>query len=79
MDFQQAREVAIRQAAEHLSAPTTLSWFDWATGHGFPDYDCCGETECRPGWVVYGEERGGVVRVDVGEDFSFILCDGTSP
>ena len=76
VDFQRAREVAVRHAAEHLSDPTTLSWFDWSTGHGFPDYDCCDDTECRPGWVVYGEERGGVVRVDVGEDYSFILCDG---
>jgi hypothetical protein len=76
VDFGRAQQIALRQAARHLQEPMPLSWHDWKTGQGFPDVQCCTEDDCRPGWLEYGEARGGEVRIDVGEDFSFILRDG---
>lgn len=76
LDFSRAQQVALRQAGEFLKEPMPLSWYDWKTGDGFPSIECCDDSECRPGWIEYGEARGGAVRVDVGDDFSFILRDG---
>jgi len=70
----EAQRRAQRCLAAYLSAPMALSWFDWQTRHGFPDFECCAAPDdCQPGWLVFGDHEHGEIRVDVGDRFSFIF------
>lgn len=75
--IEEAKSVAYRHSENYLEDPMMLSWFDWKRFQGYPNIEFCGgQEECEPGWLVYGETRGGEVRVDVGEDYSFIFAEG---
>jgi hypothetical protein len=77
VDFPEAKRIAESQAKAHLTEPMVLSWLEKESGRHWPDVECCGD-ECHPAWEIYGETRGGSVRVDVGKLYSFILREGAT-
>lgn len=72
--FQQARELAGKEARKHMTDPMLLGWYDRITGAFSPQVECCSEE--KPGWVVYAESRGGTLTVDVNNGaYYFIYRD----
>ena len=71
----EAKRLAEERAAEQIADPMVLAWLEKRTGRYSPDVECCGD-DCRPAWQIYAESRGGSVRVDVGDQYTFILREG---
>ncbi|MEM1579314.1 MAG: AF1514 family protein [Archaeoglobaceae archaeon] len=67
MDFQMAEKVA-KSIAEKKGNAILLAYHDNATGEKFPNVECCGERS----WEIYAINRGGNLRVRVG-NFEFIF------
>jgi hypothetical protein len=65
-----ARDTAVRSAREQLQDPVVLSWRDDRRELIAPEIPGAA-TATR--WEEYGEANGGRLRVDVGEDYHFIL------
>jgi len=64
VDFIAARKSANQIASRHMMEPFLISWYDGATRTGHPDVpECTG----KPGWLTYGESRGGCLTVNVNE------------
>ncbi len=73
--FDEARELAVDEAARYLEDPMVLGWLNRATGIHSPDLDCC-QAEGKETWEIYAESRGGTVRVEAGDQYVFILREG---
>ena len=74
LGFETARLIADKKAMEMASEPMLLGWYDADTGRYSPNVECCSEN--KPGWVVYAEERGGDITIDINkEQYVFIYCD----
>lgn len=75
LSYAQARELAGAAAAERLAEPMLLGWYESASGRFSPQVECCDEE--KPGWIVYAQNRGGKVAVEVGRgDYYFIFGEG---
>jgi len=72
LEFDEARDLAVDEAARYVHDPMVLSWLNRRTGRHSPDVDCCQE-EGKETWEIYAESRGGTVRVEVGDLFVFIF------
>lgn len=75
IDLRAAERIARDHATDVLANPTVLSWYDRQRDESFPPEACCSE-QCEPGWLVYGQFAGGSLKVDIGEDYSFIMKEG---
>ena len=75
LEFSEAQALAVERAAESLNDPMVLGWLNRATGRHSPDVDCCQE-EGKETWEIYAESRGGTLRIEVGEQYVFILRKG---
>ncbi len=75
LSFEEAQNLATKEAQNHLKDPILLSWLNRKTGRHFPNVECCGD-ECKTSWEIYAESRGGNVRVEVGQDYIFIFGEG---
>ena len=75
LGFDEAQVLAIEEASRHLKDPMVLGWLNRATGRHSPDLDCC-QAEGKETWEIYAESRGGSIRVEVGNQFVFILREG---
>lgn len=71
-DFNLARAMAELAAGAGAGEVMLVSWFDGASGEGHPNArECTG----KPGWLAYGENHGGEVRVNFNEEqFVFIFA-----
>lgn len=70
-DFQEAKAIAGRKAAEVAEDPMLLAWFDKKAGEFSPKVECCAEG--KPSWLVYAESRGGKIIVDINdEEYVFV-------
>lgn len=71
----EAQQAATRKAQGRLKQPMLLAWLNGQTGRHFPDVDCCQSD--KPTWVMYAENRGGVLAVEIGRgDYIFIFREG---
>ena len=71
LDFNEAKEIADREAGKINSDPMLLAWYERKTGSYSPPVACCGEE--KPAWVIYAESRGGNITVDINqEEYVFI-------
>ena len=75
LGFDEAQVLAVEEAARHLKDPMVLGWLNRATGRHSPDLDCC-QAEGKETWEIYAESRGGSIRVEVGDQYVFILREG---
>ena len=75
IEFDRAQAAACVKAVEYLTDPMILSWFNRATGRHSPDVDCCQE-EGKETWEIYAESRGGTLRVEIDDQYVFILREG---
>ena len=75
LSFEEARTLAVKTAGEQLQDPMVLSWLNRRTGQHSPPVDCCRE-EGKESWEIYAESRGGSVRVEIGDQYVFILREG---
>ena len=73
--FDEAQSLAREEAARHFSEPMELAWLNRETGRHCPDVDCC-QAERKESWEIYAENRGGSLRVEIGERFIFIFREG---
>jgi hypothetical protein len=69
IDFNAARKSADEISLKILREPFLVAWYDGIVGIGHPDVHEC---TSKPGWQLYGENRGGCLTVDV-NDGSYIL------
>lgn len=71
LDFERARELADRKAAEISADPMLVAWFDRARGTFSPPVECGGKA--KPAWLVYAETRGADLVISVNrEAFVFV-------
>ena len=75
LGFDEAQVLAVEEASRHLKDPMVLGWLNRATGRHSPDLDCC-QAEGKETWEIYAESRGGSVRIEIGNQFVFILREG---
>ena len=75
VDLNSAIELAKQAARERVEEPMMLAWYEPATGRFSPPVECCSHE--KPGWVVYAQNRGGDLAVEVGQgDYYFIFGSG---
>jgi len=73
LDFDRAKHMAEDLAADAITSPMLIAWFDGKKGEEHPEVPEC---QHKPGWLAYAEGHGGRVRVDVNEnEYSFIFAD----
>ncbi|MFC1902026.1 AF1514 family protein [Chloroflexota bacterium] len=75
IEFDRAQAVAIAEADKYLTDPMVLSWLNRKTGRHSPDVDCCQE-EGKETWEIYAESRGGILRVEIVDQYVFIFREG---
>jgi len=75
LEFDEAQRLATEEASQYINDPMVIGWLNRKTGKYFPDVECCGD-ECKAAWEIYAENRGGSVRVEVDEQYVFILREG---
>lgn len=75
LGFDDAQALAIREAAKYLKDPMILAWLNRTTGRHNPDVECCQE-EGKETWEIYAESRGGTLRIEVNDNYVFILREG---
>ena len=75
LDFDEAKRVAIAEAAEYIEEPMALSWLNRRTGKHSPDVECC-QADGKESWEIYAESRGGTVRVEIADLYVFIFTEG---
>jgi hypothetical protein len=71
LDFLEARTLADRQARRISPESKLLAWFDKKSWKHMPQisYGC----QEKPSWLVYAQNRGGTITVDINdEEFVFI-------
>jgi len=73
--FDEARDLAAREAGSRMEDPMLLAWLDRGVGRHSPDVDCC-RAEGKETWEIYAESRGGSLRIEVGDDYVFIFREG---
>ena len=73
--FNEARSLVNQEAAKFIQDPMILSWLNRKTGQHSPDVDCCQE-DGKESWEIYAESRGGTLRIEVDDQFVFILREG---
>jgi hypothetical protein len=74
LDFERAKQEALKKASVVIASPTLMAWFDKKTGRYSPDVECCGEE--KPSWMIYAESRGGDTVVDINEgEYVFMFAD----
>lgn len=74
VDLKSARILADEKAAEVLTDPMLLAWYDREAGRFSPQVECCGET--KPSWLVYAESRGASLSIDINEQsYVFVYRD----
>ena len=73
--FEEAKALATENAGKQLRDPMVLSWLNRQTGQHSPPVNCCRE-EGKESWEIYAESRGGSVRVEIGDQYVFILREG---
>ena len=66
LDFEKAREVADRKAAEICEDAMLIAWFDQRTGEFSPRVECGGKA--KPAWLVYAETRGANIVIDINRE-----------
>jgi hypothetical protein len=72
-DFYGARRQAVSKAGEILSKPVIIAWKDDKSGRFGPDIP--GGVGNR--WHDYGENYGGKLELEVGDDFHFIFSEAS--
>ncbi len=74
LDITSAKSLADRAAAERMSDPVCLSWFDRLRNHESPAHvsECHGDCEV-PGSVEYALNRGATLMVVVGAN-DYLFC-----
>lgn len=77
LGFNEAYSLAREEAIKHLPDPMVLSWLNRKTGRHSPDVDCCRE-EGKESWEIYAESRGGILRIEIGDEYVFIFREGLS-
>ena len=75
LKFNDAEAMATREAAIHLNDPMILSWLNRNEGRHSPDVDCCHE-EGKETWEIYAESRGGILRIEIDDQYVFIFREG---
>ncbi|MEJ5363672.1 MAG: AF1514 family protein [Desulfosoma sp.] len=71
LSFEEARQMADREAAKRSTNPMLLAWYDHARGVFSPNVECCESS--RPAWLVYAQSRGADVTVAInGLDYVFV-------
>ena len=75
LEFDAAKRSAIDEAAKYLKEPMILSWLNHRTGQHSPNVECCQEDD-KESWEIYAESRGGTVRIEIADQYTFILRDG---
>jgi hypothetical protein len=74
LDFQTARQEAIKKAHEVITSPILMAWYDKKAGRYSPPVECCGDE--KPSWMIYAESRGGNTVIDVNDgEFVFMFAD----
>ncbi len=73
--FREARSIANQEAIKYIEDPMILSWLNRKTGQHSPDVNCCQE-DGKESWEIYAESRGGNLRIEVDDQFVFILREG---
>ena len=76
VEFSAAQVLARAEASRFLTEPMVLSWLNRQTGQRSPNVDCCGK-EGKEAWEIYAESRGGTLRVEIGDRYTFIFREGT--
>jgi hypothetical protein len=73
-DFDAAKSLADKAAADELAAPVCLAWYDRARDRESPAHasECHGDCE-MPGYVEYALTRGAELEVVVG-DGAYVFC-----
>jgi hypothetical protein len=66
LDFSEARGLADRRAREEDADPMLLAWYNRGNGEFSPQVTCCGED--RPAWLIYAENRGGDLVIDINDE-----------
>ena len=66
LDFSRARALADQQARQAGEEPMLLAWYNGVTGEFSPQVTCCGED--KPTWLLYAENRGGDVVIDINNE-----------
>lgn len=75
LEFSDAYSLAREEAKKYLADPMNLSWLNRRTGRHSPDVDCCQE-DGKESWEIYGESRGGKLRIEIGDQYVFIFREG---
>lgn len=75
MGFTEAYSLAREKAKNYFRDPMALSWLNRQTGRYSPDIDYCHE-EGKESWEIYGESRGGTLRIEIGDKYAFIFREG---
>jgi len=71
LDFDMARQIALKKAKEITQGPVLLAWYDRKTGKVVPQVACARDD--KPAWIVYAESRGGNIVIDLNdEEYVFI-------
>ncbi len=72
LDFETAKTVAKKLAAEKSPNSMILSWKNGKTGDFYPKREC--GTENKPAWIYYAETRGADLIIDINEgEFVFMM------
>ena len=75
LGFTEAYQVARSEAKNYFQNPMALSWLNRKTGRHSPDIDYCQEAG-KESWEIYGESRGGTLRIEIGDGYAFIFREG---
>lgn len=76
LDFDQARRLADKKAGEYLETPMLLAWIDRKQEKFSPNIICC--QEHKPSWLVYAENRGGELSIDINDlEYVFVYRKGS--
>ncbi len=71
LDFSAAKAIADQRAREMAMDPMLLAWFDKKSGTFAPEQICCDRE--KPSWLVYAEEHGGEITVDINnQEYVFV-------
>lgn len=75
LGFNEAYTAAREEAKNYFQDPLALSWLNRKTGRYSPDINYCQE-EDKESWEIYGESRGGKLRIEIGDAYAFIFREG---
>lgn len=72
LDFERAREAALRRVKKYDSDPMLVGWYDGKRGKQSPS-EGCEDEESEPGWVRYAKAHGGNLTVNINDgEYVFI-------